>query len=138
VVYENFSFVYQRAGKLKLFSREEIRRFKKVWAKHDKYATGYIHKNQLPRFFSVSLSLILTYNSNSEVCSKSEYTTNTTLFQLSCNNVNETLLSQKEILTPRQSLITSICFSYVIRLTDCLLKRFVRDVETSTSCMRKR
>jgi voltage-dependent calcium channel len=51
-VYENFSYVYQRAGKLSLFSREETRRFKKVWAKFDKYGSGHIRKDQVPRFLS--------------------------------------------------------------------------------------
>lgn len=53
VVYENFSYVYQRAGKLRLLSRDEIRRFKKTWAKFDKYATGYIMKDQVAPFLSV-------------------------------------------------------------------------------------
>lgn len=54
VVYENFSYVYQRAGKLRLFSRDEIRRFKKTWAKFDRYATGYVRKDQIAQFLSVS------------------------------------------------------------------------------------
>lgn len=44
--------MYQRAGKLRLFSREEIRRFKKTWAKFDKYGEGHIRKDQVPRFLS--------------------------------------------------------------------------------------
>jgi len=52
VVYENFSYVYQRAGKLALFSREETRKFKKTWAKFDPHATGYIRKDQIAKFFS--------------------------------------------------------------------------------------
>ena len=35
-----------------MFSREEIRRFKKVWAKFDKYGEGHIRKDQVPRFLS--------------------------------------------------------------------------------------
>jgi voltage-dependent calcium channel len=57
-VYENFSYVYQRAGKLKLFTREETRRFKKVWASLDKQGEGYITKEQIPTFFSVLLFVL--------------------------------------------------------------------------------
>ena len=52
LVYENFSYVFQRAGKLKLMNRDERRRFKEAWARFDPYGTGYIATNDLARFFS--------------------------------------------------------------------------------------
>ena len=51
LVYENFSYVFQRAGKLKLMNRGETRRFKNLWAKFDPHGTGYISTEDLARFF---------------------------------------------------------------------------------------
>lgn len=50
LIYENFSYVYQRSSGLSIISREEIRRFKQAWAEFDPLGTGYISKEAFPRF----------------------------------------------------------------------------------------
>ncbi|KAF2221125.1 Ion transport protein-domain-containing protein, partial [Elsinoe ampelina] len=49
LIYESFSYVYQRSSGLSVISREEIRRFKQAWAEHDPDGTGYISKQAFPR-----------------------------------------------------------------------------------------
>lgn len=51
LVYNNFSYVYQRAGKMSSISRAEIRGFKATWAEFDD-GDGYIHKSRISRFLS--------------------------------------------------------------------------------------
>jgi voltage-dependent calcium channel len=55
LIFESFSYVYQRSSGLYTISREEIRRFKQAWATFDPDATGYISKQQFPRLLGVSL-----------------------------------------------------------------------------------
>lgn len=50
LIYESFSYVYQRSNGLSIISREEIRRFKQAWAEFDPNGTGYISKDVFPRF----------------------------------------------------------------------------------------
>ncbi|KAI9710920.1 MAG: calcium channel protein [Bogoriella megaspora] len=50
LIYESFSYVYQRSSGLSVISREEIRRFKQAWAEFDPHGTGYISKEVFPRF----------------------------------------------------------------------------------------
>ena len=50
LIYESFSYVYQRSSGLSFISREEIRRFKQAWAEFDPDGTGYISKEAFPRF----------------------------------------------------------------------------------------
>ena len=50
LIYESFSYVYQRSSGLSVISREEIRRFKQAWAEFDPNGTGYIPKEVFPRF----------------------------------------------------------------------------------------
>lgn len=50
LIYENFSYVYQRSSGLSIISREEIRRFKQAWSEFDPVGTGYISKEAFPRF----------------------------------------------------------------------------------------
>ncbi|KAK3110601.1 calcium channel protein, partial [Teratosphaeriaceae sp. CCFEE 6253] len=50
LIYESFSYVYQRSSGLSVISREEIRRFKQAWAEFDPDGTGYISKEAFPRF----------------------------------------------------------------------------------------
>ncbi|KAI5370647.1 putative EF-hand domain, voltage-dependent calcium channel, alpha-1 subunit, Ion transport [Septoria linicola] len=50
LIYESFSYVYQRSSGLAIISREEIRRFKQAWAEYDPNGSGYITKDQFPRF----------------------------------------------------------------------------------------
>ena len=50
LIYESFSYVYQRSSGLSVISREEIRRFKQAWAEYDPNGTGYISKEVFPRF----------------------------------------------------------------------------------------
>ncbi|KAL2003963.1 hypothetical protein VTN02DRAFT_1482 [Thermoascus thermophilus] len=49
LIYESFSYVYQRSSGLYAVSREDIRRFKQAWATFDPDGTGYISKEQFPR-----------------------------------------------------------------------------------------
>jgi hypothetical protein len=55
LIYESFSYVYQRSSGLSVISREEIRRFKQAWAEFDPNGTGYISKEIFPRLLGVSL-----------------------------------------------------------------------------------
>jgi hypothetical protein len=55
LIYESFSYVYQRSSGLSVISREEIRRFKQAWAEFDPQGTGYISKEVFPRLLGVSL-----------------------------------------------------------------------------------
>jgi len=56
LIYESFSYVYQRSSGLSVISREEIRRYKQAWAEFDPNGTGYISKEQFPRLLGVSYS----------------------------------------------------------------------------------
>ncbi|KAF2447604.1 calcium-channel protein CCH1 [Karstenula rhodostoma CBS 690.94] len=49
LIYESFSYVYQRSSGLSVISREEIRRFKQAWAEFDPNGTGFISKDAFPR-----------------------------------------------------------------------------------------
>ncbi|KAH0544971.1 hypothetical protein FGG08_000897 [Glutinoglossum americanum] len=49
LIYESFSYVYQRSSGLSSVSREEIRRFKQAWATFDPEGTGFITKEAFPR-----------------------------------------------------------------------------------------
>ncbi|KAI4170476.1 MAG: hypothetical protein LQ343_004979 [Gyalolechia ehrenbergii] len=49
LIFESFSYVYQRSSGLSVVSREEIRRFKEAWATYDPEGTGYISKEKFPR-----------------------------------------------------------------------------------------
>ncbi|KER00875.1 hypothetical protein AUEXF2481DRAFT_45612 [Aureobasidium subglaciale EXF-2481] len=49
LIYESFSYVYQRSSGLSVISREEIRRFKQAWAEFDPSGSGYISKEKFPR-----------------------------------------------------------------------------------------
>ncbi|GAB7363878.1 hypothetical protein MBLNU230_g4441t1 [Neophaeotheca triangularis] len=50
LIYESFSYVYQRSSGLSIISREEIRRFKQAWAEFDPNGSGYISREAFPRF----------------------------------------------------------------------------------------
>lgn len=49
LIYESFSYVYQRSSGLGKVTREELRRFKQAWATLDPEGTGFITKEQFPR-----------------------------------------------------------------------------------------
>ena len=53
LIFESFSYVYQRSSGLSVISREEIRRFKQAWAEFDPDGTGYISKEIFPRLLRV-------------------------------------------------------------------------------------
>jgi hypothetical protein len=53
LIYESFSYVYQRSSGLSVISREEIRRFKQAWAEFDPSGSGYINKEKFPRLLGV-------------------------------------------------------------------------------------
>ena len=59
LIFESFSYVYQRSSGLYAVSREEIRRFKQAWATFDPDGTGFITKEQFPRLLG-ELSGIFT------------------------------------------------------------------------------
>ena len=54
LIYESFSYVYQRSSGLSVISREEIRRFKQAWAEFDPNGTGFISRDVFPRLLGVS------------------------------------------------------------------------------------
>ena len=56
LIFESFSYVYQRSSGLSVVSREEIRRFKQAWATFDAEGSGYISKEQFPKLLGVSNS----------------------------------------------------------------------------------
>lgn len=56
LIFESFSYVYQRSSGLSVVSREEIRRFKEAWATFDPEGIGYISKEAFPRLLGVSLA----------------------------------------------------------------------------------
>jgi hypothetical protein len=49
LIYENFSYVYQRSSGLAVVDRDEIRRFKEAWRSVDPAGTGFISKEAFPR-----------------------------------------------------------------------------------------
>ncbi|KAK7511325.1 calcium-channel protein CCH1 [Phyllosticta citriasiana] len=49
LIYESFSYVYQRSSGLSVISRQEIRRFKQAWAEFDPNGTGFVPKEKFPR-----------------------------------------------------------------------------------------
>lgn len=59
LIFESFSYVYQRSSGLYVVSREEIRRFKHAWATFDPDGTGFISKEQFPRLLGVGFLLLL-------------------------------------------------------------------------------
>jgi voltage-dependent calcium channel len=54
LIFESFSYVYQRSSGLSVITRDEIRRFKQAWADFDPRGTGYISKENFPRLLGVS------------------------------------------------------------------------------------
>lgn len=60
LIYESFSYVYQRSSGLSVITREEVRRFKQAWAEFDPNGTGYIPREVFPRLLGVSLPFIDT------------------------------------------------------------------------------
>jgi len=54
LIFESFSYVYQRSSGMFILSRNEIRRFKQAWATFDPDGTGYISKETFPRLLGVS------------------------------------------------------------------------------------
>src|SRR5947207_15414132 len=55
LIFESFSYVYQRSSGLSAVSREETRRFKQAWATYDPDGTGFISKEKFPRLLGVSI-----------------------------------------------------------------------------------
>ena len=49
LIFESFSYVYQRSSGLTSISRREIRRFKEAWAQYDRSGTGWIPKEKFPK-----------------------------------------------------------------------------------------
>ncbi|KAK3989192.1 Ion transport protein-domain-containing protein [Cladorrhinum sp. PSN332] len=49
LIYESFSYVYQRTSGLAIVERDEIRRFKEAWRSVDPSGTGFISKEAFPR-----------------------------------------------------------------------------------------
>ncbi|KAL8422873.1 hypothetical protein RB596_003231 [Gaeumannomyces avenae] len=49
LIYESFSYVYQRSSGLDVVDRDEIRRFKEAWRSVDPQGTGFISKEAFPR-----------------------------------------------------------------------------------------
>lgn len=49
LIYESFSYVYQRSSGMAIVDRDEIRRFKEAWRSVDPAGIGYITKEAFPR-----------------------------------------------------------------------------------------
>ena len=49
LIFESFSYVYQKSSGLSVINRKEIRRFKQAWATYDPEGTGWISKEAFPR-----------------------------------------------------------------------------------------
>ncbi|KAF4961949.1 hypothetical protein FSARC_9940 [Fusarium sarcochroum] len=49
LIYESFSYVFQRSSGMAVVDRDEIRRFKEAWRSVDPAGTGYITKEAFPR-----------------------------------------------------------------------------------------
>jgi hypothetical protein len=49
LIYESFSYVYQKSNGLAVVDRDEIRRFKEAWRSVDPAGTGFISKEAFPR-----------------------------------------------------------------------------------------
>ncbi|KJZ71205.1 hypothetical protein HIM_09411 [Hirsutella minnesotensis 3608] len=49
LIYESFSYVYQRSSGVAVVDRDEIRRFKEAWRSVDPAGTGFISKEAFPR-----------------------------------------------------------------------------------------
>lgn len=49
LIFESFSYVYQRSGGLSIVTREEVRNFKAAWAEFDPKGTGWVSKERFPR-----------------------------------------------------------------------------------------
>lgn len=49
LIFESFSYVYQRSSGLAVINRKELRRFKQAWATYDPEGTGWISKDVFPR-----------------------------------------------------------------------------------------
>ena len=49
LIYESFSYVYQRSSGVAVVDRDELRRFKEAWRSVDPTGTGYISKETFPR-----------------------------------------------------------------------------------------
>ena len=64
MVVENFSYVFQLTGGAKSITRDEMRAFKKAWAKFANPKTQHLERNRFVPFFAVcppsSLFLYLT------------------------------------------------------------------------------
>lgn len=57
LIFESFSYVYQRSSGSSVVGREEIRRFKQAWATYDPEGTGFISRDSFPRLLGVSGTL---------------------------------------------------------------------------------
>ena len=49
LIFESFSYVYQRSSASAVINRKELRRFKQAWATYDPEGTGWIPKEVFPR-----------------------------------------------------------------------------------------
>jgi hypothetical protein len=58
VVVENFSYVFQLTGGTKSITRDEMRAFKKAWAKFANPKTQHLERNRFVPFFAVRLSAL--------------------------------------------------------------------------------
>jgi len=98
LIYESFSYVYQRSSGLSVISREEIRRFKQAWAELDPDGTGYISKEVFPKLLGVSFItfrfLFFSFSSINTNAASRNY-----LESLKCASTMETLPSGKSLKT---------------------------------------
>ena len=53
---ESFYYVFQMTGGAKEITREEMRSFKKMWARYANPKTGYLERDKFVKFFGVSVT----------------------------------------------------------------------------------
>ena len=65
LIFESFSYVYQRSSGLSAVSREEIRKFKHAWSVFDADGTGFISKDKFPKLLGVSFPCLSCFSRQS-------------------------------------------------------------------------
>lgn len=114
VVADNFSYVYQIQANFSLVNRDEIRKFKMVWAAIDTERTGYVNSNQymtlwrkLEGIFTVRIfQPEYSYKNLVKECSTNVMPNNPYEHHLDFKALNQklSLLDKREIHTKRQDL----------------------------------
>jgi hypothetical protein len=75
LIYESFSYVYQRKSGLYTINRDEIRRFKEAWAAVDPDGTGFITQEDFPHLLGVSaaIGVLLLFCTKADIFCRRSY-----------------------------------------------------------------